>query len=84
MMKITVCIGSACHLKGSREIVERLQALIIKQNIADHIELKGTFCLGNCAKEGVSIMIDEQHFNVSKENIEHFFNEEVLIRLKAQ
>ena len=26
-MKVTICIGSSCHLKGSRQIVERLQAL---------------------------------------------------------
>ena len=27
-MKITVCIGSSCHLKGSKEIVDQLQELI--------------------------------------------------------
>ena len=27
-MKITVCIGSSCHIKGSRIVVEELQALI--------------------------------------------------------
>ena len=26
-MKVIICIGSSCHLKGSRQIVERLQAL---------------------------------------------------------
>ena len=24
-MKVTVCIGSSCHLKGSRQVVEQLQ-----------------------------------------------------------
>lgn len=27
-MKITICIGSSCHLKGSRQIVEELQRLV--------------------------------------------------------
>ena len=27
-MKVTVCIGSSCHLKGSRNVVERLKELI--------------------------------------------------------
>ena len=27
-MKITVCIGSSCHIKGSRQVVEELQKLI--------------------------------------------------------
>ena len=26
-MKITVCIGSSCHIKGSRQVVEQLQQL---------------------------------------------------------
>lgn len=24
-MKVTVCIGSSCHIKGSRRVVEQLQ-----------------------------------------------------------
>ena len=28
-MKITVCIGSSCHIKGSRQVVEQLQELIL-------------------------------------------------------
>ena len=27
-MRVTICIGSACHLKGSREIIQRLQELV--------------------------------------------------------
>ncbi|MEE1013623.1 MAG: (2Fe-2S) ferredoxin domain-containing protein, partial [Clostridia bacterium] len=51
-MKITVCIGSSCHLKGSRQIVEQLQYLIAENNLKDKVSLGGTFCMGKCA-EGV-------------------------------
>ncbi|MEA5018530.1 MAG: (2Fe-2S) ferredoxin domain-containing protein [Erysipelotrichaceae bacterium] len=78
MLKITVCIGSACHLKGSREIVERLQALIKKEKLTEEIELKGTFCLGNCQKDGVSITIDDQYHNVLKDDIDTFFEQYIL------
>ena len=27
-MKVTVCIGSSCHIKGSRQVVEQLQQLV--------------------------------------------------------
>ena len=27
-MKVTVCIGSSCHIKGSRIVVEQLQQFI--------------------------------------------------------
>ena len=47
-MKVTVCIGSSCHIKGSRPVVEQLQELIAEGNLADRIELGGTFCMGRC------------------------------------
>ncbi len=28
MVKIKVCIGSSCHIKGARQVVEELQYLI--------------------------------------------------------
>ena len=44
-MKITVCIGSSCHIKGSRQVVEQLQQLISENNLKDRVELAGTFCI---------------------------------------
>ena len=35
LMKITVCIGSSCHLKGSRLVVASLQKLIAENNVSD-------------------------------------------------
>ena len=37
-MKITVCIGSSCHLKGSRAVVERLKTLIDEKKLGDKVE----------------------------------------------
>lgn len=80
-MKITVCIGSSCHLKGSRQVVERLTEIINKHNLQDKIELVGTFCMGNC-KSGVCVTIDEEFFSVTPESVKTFFDTEVLSRLK--
>ena len=54
MVKVTVCIGSSCHLKGSRQVVEELQYLINKHDLDDRVELAGTFCMGKCGEDGVS------------------------------
>ncbi len=80
MMKITVCIGSSCHLKGSRAVVEGLQALIARNNLKDKIELAGTFCLGRC-QTGVNVLVDDERFSVSSETVEEFFENTVLPRL---
>ena len=34
-MRVTICIGSACHLKGSREIIKRLQKLVAERGISE-------------------------------------------------
>ena len=41
-MKLTVCIGSSCHVKGSKSVIEQLQSLIAANNLGDKVELAGT------------------------------------------
>ena len=79
-MKITVCIGSSCHVKGSRLVVEQLQNLIKENNLEEKIELCGTFCLGECQK-GVCVTVDGEFFSVSPDTVDEFFNNEVLVKL---
>ena len=80
-MKIVVCIGSSCHLKGSRQVVERLRELIEKYAVGDKVELGGTFCIGECQK-GVCVTVDEEFHSVTPENVDGFFAEAVLAKLK--
>lgn len=79
-MKITVCIGSSCHIKGARQVVEQLQNLINEHNIADKAELGGTFCMGNCQK-GVCVTIDDDFYSVTPDSAQEFFNEQILTRV---
>lgn len=71
-MKVTVCIGSSCHIKGSRQVVEQLQYLIGENNIGDKVELGGTFCMGKCQK-GVCVTIDNEFYSVTPETVQEFF-----------
>jgi NADH:ubiquinone oxidoreductase subunit E len=80
-MKITVCIGSSCHIKGSRLVVEQLQNLISENNLGDKVELGGTFCLGECQK-GVCVTVDGDFFSVTPDNVKEFFTENVLEKVK--
>ena len=79
-MKITVCIGSSCHIKGSRQVVETINRLIKENNLQDKIELGGTFCLGQC-QQSVCVSIENEIFSVSPETAEAFFQNEVLKRV---
>lgn len=81
MKVLKVCIGSACHLKGSYDVIEEFKKLIKKNNLENQIELKAAFCLGHCT-EAVSVECwDGKILSVSKENIEKIFNDEILPKL---
>ena len=79
-MKITVCIGSSCHIKGSRQVVAQLQSLISENNLDNKVELGGTFCMGQCQK-GVCVTVNDTFFSVSPETVTEFFSENVLANI---
>lgn len=79
-MKVTVCIGSSCHLKGSRLVVEGLRRLVEEKGLKDKVELSGTFCMGNCMN-GVNVTVDGENFSLKPEKVEDFFNEQIITRL---
>ena len=80
-MKVTVCIGSACHIKGSRQVVEQLQYLIAKNNLKDKVELGGTVCMGKC-QQGVCVTVDDAFFSLTPESTDDFFAKEILAKVK--
>lgn len=79
-MKITVCIGSSCHIKGSRQVVEQLQELIAENSLGDRVELGGTFCLGKC-QEGVCVTVDDEFHSVSPDTVRDFFDSQVIAKV---
>ena len=79
-MKVTVCIGSSCHIKGSRPVVEQLHELIARENLNGRIELSGSFCMGKC-QQGVCVTVDGEFFSVSPETVSSFFEKEMKARV---
>ena len=80
-MVVDVCVGSSCHLKGSYDVIQKLQKLIAENNLEDKVTLKASFCLGNCSN-GVSMRIDgEVVSNANPENIEEIFKEQILVKV---
>ena len=79
MLIVQICVGSSCHLKGSQEIVEMLQAAIAEHHIEDEIVLSGSFCTGKCNRVGVTVQVDDDvHVGVTKENFREFFKKNIL------
>ena len=79
-MKVTVCIGSSCHIKGSHRVVEALKKMIAENNLGDRVTLAGAFCMGNCQK-GVCVCVDDRFCSVSPDTVETFFATEILAKI---
>ena len=79
-MKVTVCIGSSCHIKGSRRVVEQLQELIEKNGLEEKVDLGGTFCMGKC-QQGVCVSVDDAFHSVSPDSVDEFFASEILAKV---
>ena len=78
MRTIKICIGSACHIKGSYEVIEIFQSKIKEHKLENEIELNAAFCLGECAK-GVCVKIDDNPIvSASPENAEEIFENHIL------
>ena len=77
-MKIEVCIGSACHLKGSYNIINTFQQMVEEYHLADSVEVNAAFCFGHCA-EAVSVRINNEEVqSVSGATARDFFLNRVL------
>lgn len=81
-MELKVCIGSACHIKGSYNMISIFQQLIEEYKVFNEVELKAVFCLGHCT-DAVSVQIDDgEVYSVAGENARSFFKEKVLKKIK--
>ncbi len=81
MINVSVCIGSACHLKGSYDVISKLKEILKERNLEHKVEIKAGFCLGECTK-AVSVKInDEEIFSVREDTVEEFVETELLRRL---
>lgn len=81
-MKVTICIGSYCHVKGSPQVVSELQRLVSENGLKDKVELAGKFCMGKCQQgaQGVNVMVDDKPFDIAPGDVEAFFRKEILAK----
>ena len=78
-IELAMCVGSSCHLKGSRDVIEALRGEILKNGLEDKVELKAAFCLGQCGHDGVSVKVGEKILpGLTPEKVPSFLKEEVL------
>ena len=78
---VQICVGSSCHLKGTAEIVEKINRLVEERHLGNDVILSGSFCAGKCNRDGVTIQVDDDIFTgVTPELFDGFFEEEIMAR----
>ena len=78
-MHILVCGGTGCTSSSSMKIIERLEALISENGMADEIKVVKTGCFGLCA-QGPIMMIYPDHLmytQVQPEDVDEIFENHV-------
>lgn len=77
MITVTVCLGSYCHVKGSKAIIDIFRYKIKENELSDKVEIAGRFCTGNCA-QSVCVEIGNELYTVKPENAGEFFDKTVI------
>jgi len=76
-IKITVCIGSGCHVKGSRDIINKLKSFISREDMSLKLDLQACFCQNRCTEGVVVKFNDDVLENVTRDNILNILKEKL-------
>ena len=79
MVNVEICIGSACYVKGSSQVVNDLNALIKDKGWEDKIAVKGSFCMKACQNHiGLGIRINGRQIEgVTAQNAREILDREL-------
>ena len=66
-------------MKGSQQIVELMQKAVADYNLDGDVVLVGSFCIGKCNREGVTVQVnDDVHVGITPQNFKEFFATHIL------
>ena len=84
MVDIRICIGTSCHLNGSRNVLVSFQHMIEENHLHDHVHLEAAFCMEKCGKTGVAISVNDKIYRVDADKSRQFFKDVVLPLISAE
>ncbi|NYB75099.1 MULTISPECIES: NAD(P)H-dependent oxidoreductase subunit E [Sedimentibacter] len=82
MTDLKICVGSACHLKGSNDVIEIFKYCVQSRGVLDKVTIKAAFCLGHCT-EAVSVSYNDKIYSINIENAEKFFDDVVMKTIRS-
>ncbi|AQQ09478.1 NADP-reducing hydrogenase subunit HndC [Sedimentisphaera cyanobacteriorum] len=58
-ISVNVCVGTSCHLRGSRKILQDMMDYVHQKDLEDKVNIQATFCFEKCDK-GPNVRIDDK------------------------
>lgn len=84
MLTVSVCVGSACHRRGSYDVLTRFQDLAKRHGVEDRLSVVPMFCLGQCAN-GITVKVGEKlHLGCSAESAGELFETCILPQVEGE
>ena len=78
MTIISVCLGSACHLRGAGAVLQTFVTLVERYQATVEVRIQGNFCQNQCT-EGVVVRINDQVLtHVTKDRVHQLFLDYVI------
>jgi hypothetical protein len=63
-VNVTVCVGSSCHVRGSRTLLNRFAQIIKAEKLENEVALLGSFCMERCG-ESMNWKFNEENISSS-------------------
>ncbi len=61
-IKVSVCVGTSCYLRGAQDLLHRLIKYIEENKLTEEVEVKASFCFEQCSK-GPNVTIGDTVIN---------------------
>ncbi|HOS93073.1 MAG TPA: (2Fe-2S) ferredoxin domain-containing protein [Armatimonadota bacterium] len=58
-VKVRVCVGTGCYLRGSQDLLHGLIRRIGELGLSDRVDVQATFCFEQCDR-GPSVAVGDQ------------------------
>lgn len=77
-MKISICVCTACHVAGAKQVVETLKTLVRENDLEDKVTLCAKFSDHTCDAKRVTVTVDDKKFLLDAARVNAFFEENIL------
>jgi NADH:ubiquinone oxidoreductase subunit E len=82
MVKVSVCIGSACRRRGANDVIACFEKLVEELSLQDKVEIAPSFCTLKCNSTNVVVRVNDEKYGILLEEAKEFFEKNVLPLVK--